>query len=309
MGLLLHAGSGRLITLVVRSLVGRAPSCTVTLDDRRASSEHAVIAWTGAGWEVRDLGSLNGTWVGGQRLEAGQRVALARDVRLGFGVNDDAWILVDERGAGPAARNPTTGELVHAAAGLLALPTMADPRATIFPGNDGAWFVDTGGALDAIASGQTLVIDGTSWTILLPASLDPVPGTLQATGSPPSIAGLRLTFSVSSDEEHVDIGMGAAEGPETPLPPRSSHYLVLTLARARLADAERGVAGAEQGWLYSSDLADMLGYTAERLNVEIFRARALLAKLGVPDAGQLIERRVSSRQLRIGVSRLHVIRT
>jgi len=294
----------------VRSLVGRAPSSTVTLDDRRASAEHAVIAWTGQGWEVRDLSSLNGTWVDGKPLEPGERVALLRDSRLGFGIADDAWILVDDRGAGPAARNESTGELVHAAAGLLALPTLADPRATIFPGDDGEWFVDVAGELQSIGCGATLVLDGVHWTIFLPSSLAPVPGTLEATGTaaPPTIAALGLSFVVSSDEEHVDISLSCGDGEEILLPPRSSHYLVLTLARARLADAARGVAEGEQGWLYSSDLADMLDYSAERLNVEIFRARALFAKLGVTDAGQLVERRASSRQLRLGVSRLLVTR-
>ena len=308
MGLLLHTSTGRLITLVVRSLVGRAPTSTVALDDRRASAEHAVISWKGDGWEIRDLGSLNGTWVNGQRLEAGQRLQLQRQMRLGFGVADDAWILVDDRGAGPAARNEATGDLVHAAAGLLALPSLADPRATVFPGEGGRWFVDMGGALQPVTSGATLSLDGVVWTVYVPSSLDDIPVTLKATGSPPSIGALQLSFAVSADEEHVELAMSWDGGAETPLPPRSSHYLVLTLARARLADGERGVPEGERGWLYSSDLADMLDYTAERLNVEIFRARALFAKVGVVDAGQLIERRASSRQLRLGVSRLLVTR-
>jgi hypothetical protein len=52
----------------------------------------------------------------------------------------------------------------------------------------------------------------------------------------------------------------------------------------------------------------MLQYTAERLNLEIFRARALLAKLGFADSTHLIERRAGTRQLRIGIARLQVVR-
>jgi hypothetical protein len=84
--------------------------------------------------------------------------------------------------------------------------------------------------------------------------------------------------------------------------------VLLTLARARLEDARTGVAPEERGWIYASRLADMLQYTLERLNLEIFRARSLFAKLGFADATRLIERRTVSRQLRIGVSGLHVIR-
>jgi hypothetical protein len=310
MGLLLHTGTGRLITLEVRSLVGRGSRNTVALDDPRASAEHAVIAWQGDGWELRDLGSRNGTWVDGERVERGKRVRLRRDSRVSFGVPDATWVLVDDRGTGPAARNQQSGDLVHAAAGLLALPTLADPRATIFPGENGQWLVDVAGEVHRIADGATLALDGIDWTIFLPSSLAPVPGTLEATGAgaPPTIAALALSFVVSSDEEHVDIGLRWSDREKVSLPPRSSHYLMLTLARARLADAARGVPEGEQGWLYSADLATMLGYGAEHLNVEIFRARALLSKLGVVDAGQLIERRASSRQLRLGVARLQVTR-
>jgi hypothetical protein len=52
----------------------------------------------------------------------------------------------------------------------------------------------------------------------------------------------------------------------------------------------------------------MLHYTAERLNLEIFRARSMFAKYGFVDSTNLIERRPANRQVRIGVARLHVTR-
>ena len=39
------------------------------LFDAAVSREHAVVEPEGTGWTVRDLGSRNGTWVGGQRVE------------------------------------------------------------------------------------------------------------------------------------------------------------------------------------------------------------------------------------------------
>ena len=240
-GLLFHTRDGRMINLLARSLVGRASSCTIVLEDRRVSAEHAVISWDGRQWEVRDLASSNGTWVDGRRLSSGERVALRRDTRLDFGRSDESWILVDE-------------------------------------------------------------------TIDLPDPLADLPGTLQTGGGPATIDGLSLCFTVSPDEEHVKVLARTERGEPALLPARSCHYTLLTLARARLEDAERGVVEEEQGWLYASDLADMLGYASDRLNVEIYRARTLLAKLGVQDAQRLIERRASSRQLRIGVARLSVKR-
>ena len=41
------------------------------IEDAFASSLHARIYWTGSSWEIRDLGSRNGTYVNGAPLAAG----------------------------------------------------------------------------------------------------------------------------------------------------------------------------------------------------------------------------------------------
>ncbi|HEX3757643.1 MAG TPA: FHA domain-containing protein [Kofleriaceae bacterium] len=307
MGLLLDTRSGRLITLSARTLIGRSPACSVVIDDPRTSAEHAAIAWSGEHWELRDLGSLNGTWLDGRRLAAGERVMVRRDARLAFG-GVDAWIVADDRPVGPAARGETTAELVHSTSGILALPSASDPQATIFRRADGAWFAELGAEIRAVADRDALEVSGERWWLFLPGELGPVPTTQKADGTPLALADISLHFAPSLDEEHVDVRARTEGGNELILPPRSSHYMLLTLARARIEDARRGIPLDEQGWLYAADLADMLQYTAERLNLEIFRARALLAKLGFADSTQLIERQPGTRQLRIGTARLSVTR-
>lgn len=306
MGLLLDTRSGRLITLSARTLVGRSPGCDVRLDDPRVSAEHAAIAWSGEHWELRDLGSLNGTWLDGRRLGAGERAAIRRDSRLAFG-EDDAWIVADDRAVGPAARSEATAEVVHSTSGILALPSAADPQATIFRRADGQWLAELGAELRAIADRDALEVGGDRWWLFLPGELARLPTTLKAGGGPLVLADVELVFAHSLDEEQADLQVRADDGRELSLPPRSSHYVLLTLARARIRDAQNGIAVDEQGWTYSSDLSRMLQYTPERLNLEIFRARTLFAKLGFADAPQLIERRAISRQLRIGAARVQVI--
>lgn len=307
MGLLLDTRSGRLIALSARTLIGRSPACDVRLDDPRVSSEHAAVAWSGEHWELRDLGSLNGTWLDGRRLGSGERAAVRRDARLGFGAGD-AWVVADDRPAGPAARSETTSEVVHSTSGILALPSAADPQATIFRRADGQWLVEVGAELRAVADRDALEIGGDRWWLFLPGELGPVPSTQKADGTQLTLAEISLHFAPSLDEEHVDMRVRTDDGKELILPPRSSHYLLLTLARARIQDARNGVPLDEQGWIYASDLADMLQYAAERVNLEIFRARSLLARLGFADSPHLIERRPGTRQLRIGVARLQVMR-
>jgi len=53
-----------------RCVVGRAETCDVQLSGVRISREHAEIAPVGTVLGIRDLGSRNGLWVNGQRVEA-----------------------------------------------------------------------------------------------------------------------------------------------------------------------------------------------------------------------------------------------
>src|SRR5918998_3503013 len=49
-------------------LIGRAPGCTLVLDDDYSSSRHARIFPQGDQWFVEDLGSTNGTFLGDNQL-------------------------------------------------------------------------------------------------------------------------------------------------------------------------------------------------------------------------------------------------
>ena len=67
-------------------LIGRAPGCTLVLDDDYSSSRHARIFPQGGSWFVEDLGSTNGTFVGDQRVEAPMPLATGTPVRVGQSV-------------------------------------------------------------------------------------------------------------------------------------------------------------------------------------------------------------------------------
>ena len=53
-----------------RALIGRSPECDVFLDDVTVSRRHAELTQDGKVFTIRDLGSLNGTFVNRRRIES-----------------------------------------------------------------------------------------------------------------------------------------------------------------------------------------------------------------------------------------------
>lgn len=63
--------------------LGRDNASTVAIDDKDISRRHARIEIKGQGFEVLDLGSSNGTWIDGCRIDGPVRIQPGQRVRLG----------------------------------------------------------------------------------------------------------------------------------------------------------------------------------------------------------------------------------
>jgi FHA domain len=64
-------------------VLGRSPSCTVPLQDDYSSSRHARVYPHEGAWWVEDLGSTNGTFVDGERIDAPTVLTPGKAVRIG----------------------------------------------------------------------------------------------------------------------------------------------------------------------------------------------------------------------------------
>ena len=65
-----------------RHVVGREDDCRVIMDHESISRRHAEIAVGAQGLAVRDLGSANGTFVDGERVEK-SKIKAGVEVRFG----------------------------------------------------------------------------------------------------------------------------------------------------------------------------------------------------------------------------------
>ena len=75
--------AGREYPVTTEMTLGRAPGCTVVIDDTYASQIHARVAAGPDGIHVEDLGSTNGTTCNGEPVTGARR--LRRGDRIGVG--------------------------------------------------------------------------------------------------------------------------------------------------------------------------------------------------------------------------------
>ncbi len=305
MGTLLERESGHLIVLEPQTVIGRDPRCSLQVSVPWVSTQHALVRWAAAGWELRDLSSRNGTFLDGERVKPGLTYSLHEGCKLTFGRRGEReWTLSDGSGPVPMATPVGGGGPVLLDGNLIALPTAECPAATIFFDGEGWVLEDAEGGRTALSSGDVFDVNGAAWRFAVPAEM------MSATHLASSlfefdVRHLHLLFRVSSDEEVVAVRMSAG-GAEREVGTRSCNYLLLTLARRRLQDMKDGLPDGNCGWIDYDDLKHDPAMAPPHLNLDVFRLRQIFAKLGVADAARIIERRPRTRELRIGTRHISI---
>lgn len=75
-----------------RTVIGRSRSCDLTLVSSQVSKSHAAIEIINGVISIRDLGSCNGIWVNGERIERQKELRANDHIILG-----DVQLTIDER--------------------------------------------------------------------------------------------------------------------------------------------------------------------------------------------------------------------
>ena len=300
MAILERCSGARRVVLSAEHVVGRLASCSLRLDASYVSTAHALLRWTGQRWELRDLGSLNGTFVNGRRLSAGHSVLIERGVDLTFGDRAETWRVLDDSGPSVVAVPMDGGEPCCYSAGLLAVPSAHDPVVTIFPDGEG-WCLEREDEHGVIEPGEQFEAAGRTWRFECPLGA----AQTEVAEEHGSLDEVKLVFVVSPDEEHVSLNLQTRNGASLPLGERTCFYLAMVLARQRLHDREAGA--MEHGWLHVDKVLSMVpDYSScSALNVEIHRLRRVVGDSNIRDAARIVERRRG--QVRLGTDRVEFL--
>jgi DNA-binding winged helix-turn-helix (wHTH) protein len=79
------------------NLIGRAPDAPIRIDNSEVSRRHALIVVEGSTATLEDLGSKNGTFLRGKRLEAPAKLANADEIRIGLDLARFRFVVHDDR--------------------------------------------------------------------------------------------------------------------------------------------------------------------------------------------------------------------
>lgn len=303
MGVLEHTSSGIRVTLRSHHLVGRSRACQLRLTAPDVSGTHASLTWADPCWMVRDLGSTNGTWVDGERMPSGEPVPLHAGQELSFGRSGGRWKLVSAAPPRPMARRLDTGDEVESEHLMLALGATEDGAGALIGLHDGeGWRMETADGVVDVADLDVVEVAGHRWQLHLP---DEQADTVHLSADRVHFARVELVLRTSRHRETILLYL--FDGQDHYFAGDYAHNLLLwALATRRLQDRAAGVSEAEQGWVYPEEACRMLKADPNALNVLIHRARKRLADIGVEGAVGLIQRRTSTRQLRLGTDRVRV---
>jgi hypothetical protein len=266
MGILNNIRTGDRIFLKSHHVFGRNKEKADTeMKSRDISQIHASMRWNGEEWLLTDF-SRNGTWIDGVRLVPGENTRLKRGHIIRFSsLEESDWELIDDKppsnviiplkGTGPVIRL----ERFHP------LPSEAQPDISVYISPTGEWVCENEQGVYPLKNGDMITHRQELWQFFCD---DPVDMTL----SKKIAREIRFHFQVSGDEEHVFLKI-QVDKTIVDLGERAHHYMLLTLARRRLKDAQEGHDPETRGWIETGRMASMLGLDAGHLNIQIYRSR------------------------------------
>lgn len=273
MAVFLNQSSQHRVVLRPLHAFGRyAAACQTVMRAADVSQIHARVRWDGRQWEIIDQ-SRNGTSLNGRRLTGGVWTPLEADAVIRMGADDETVWTVTCLDAPMTCLFPLDGQ---------GTPIPLKPQGNLLPDDnqpvaeihcrEGHWLAEYPEGLDHLVDGAVVRINDSNWEfVLCPVLQETLESRLHE--QPKARVGeIALQFEVSLNEEHTELRL-RHEGTPIDLGERIHHYTLLTLARRRLDDVQRGLTPEAQGWVALEQLARMLGVEPGYVNIQLFRAK------------------------------------
>lgn len=303
---LLNLQTGEEVLLLAHHLFGRHPAASNTLlSNPDISRMHASVFWDGEYWLLQDT-STNGTFVNNARLTRDAKFRLHKNDKIHFGnPNADTWQLNDVDAPRSVLVAETQGFPSIYLDDIAVLPNEEEPEVTLYQSPLGQWLCESQSGTCVLSSGDLVGTDHCTWRFIEAKTCAET--ICLDTQAPSDSSAVEIHFEVSQNEEHVALRF-VLDDQSFDLGERNHHYLLLLLARQRLADknASDNIDESEQGWVEKEQLSRMLGQSETHINIQVYRFRkqiikALPSELILP---QVIERR--SGEIRFVYDNIHI---
>ncbi|WP_340680806.1 FHA domain-containing protein [Paraglaciecola sp.] len=276
------------ITLHVNHTFGRDILTNITLlENPEASRNHAIIAWDGETWRIKDASS-NGTFVNQTRINSASYEVLLLGSKIQFGTIDTDIYEVSDLNPPETGLIPLNENLAFIPLHDVVILPIEQTDIMLYLSEEAHWLCEENGQITRLHPGDKVGYAEQIWQFV-----DGHPSTATAitTMSPPP-NDIKFNFTASQNEEHISLSL-VVDNKEFDLGERNHHYLLLLLARQRLDDIEKGLQPSEQGWLDKDILINMSGIIEQHINIQIYRFRKQVATV-MPHSTtlhQVIERR------------------
>jgi len=269
--ILQESGAKQLLFLRALHLFGRSLwRADTVLDQADVSLIHASIRWNGKSWLLFDH-SRNGTFIDQKVVVPNGSVEISEGKTIHFGSDRRrSWTVINLDPPRPlllpldSLHQPISLRELHF------LPSVDEPEVMIFLDDGGQWLWEDDTGIYELRDGDVLTLGRHSWRYINGMSAEETVKLDVGLAREP--VKILFCFDVSQNEEHVELRIQTGRG-EAVLGERSHHYSILTLARQRLLDAQRGFDVRSQGWLATERLAEMLRLEPKHLNMQLHRAR------------------------------------
>jgi pSer/pThr/pTyr-binding forkhead associated (FHA) protein len=289
--ILVNMETGGRVILRSQHVFGRHPGSSNTqLSNPDASRMHATVLFSGAHWLLQDS-STNGTYINGEHFIHGIKHRLKTADKINFGnLSAASWKLLDDSAPKsmllPISKNLNIIELED----IVVLPSEESPQLMLYQSPQGSWLCEDHGGVTTLTAGHKVSTRQGTWYFV---DADTLLETIQVDGNHhESLPPIDVNFEVSQNEEHVSLQL-TLDNQLFDLGRRTHHYLLLLLARQRIADTANGVSDSEKGWIDREILSKSLGLDENHINIQIYRLRKQMTTMmpSFPVVMQIVQRR------------------